>query len=115
MGATVFNGIDHTAIVVQRLLTASTLHDLASLRYPSTEWLGAQAVSLQWAGSAPPPRREGLPDAQAVMAAVGGSPSAREREPANRAWLGAHMVLSFKGFVDGQARMPSKEDGLGPR
>ncbi len=37
----------------------SLLHDLASLRYPSTEWLSAQAVGLQWAGSAPstPARR----------------------------------------------------------
>ncbi len=33
-------------------LTAFNLHDLASLRYSSTEWLDAQAMGLQWAGFA---------------------------------------------------------------
>jgi len=44
----------------------------------------------------PHPQREGLPNTQAVMAAGGGSPSARAREPAHGAWLGAYMMASFK-------------------
>lgn len=63
----------------------------------------------------PHPQREGLPNAQAVMAAGGGSPSAREREPAHGAWLGAHMVASFKKVCRWASEDAVKGRWLGPQ